>query len=119
MYDHFGSAPFFTLVDIDGGHVEVIDNSSTSHQHGQCNPTSHLEGKQVDAVICRGMGRRAVSRLLASGIDVLVADGRTVGETVTAARENRLRRMAAEDACGGGGQGHCNQHEPGQGHGGF
>lgn len=118
LYDHFGSAPFFTLVDVDSARIEVIDNSDSGHQHGQCTPTGHLEGKQVDAVVCRGMGRRAVSRLLASGIDVLVADGRTVGETVTAARENRLRHMAERDACGGGGQGHCHQHGPGHGHGG-
>ena len=36
VYAHFGSAPFFTIYDIENGVVEVIDNSNQHHAHGMC-----------------------------------------------------------------------------------
>ena len=33
---HFGSAPFFTLVDTDSGSCEIIGNSASEHGHGGC-----------------------------------------------------------------------------------
>jgi predicted Fe-Mo cluster-binding NifX family protein len=36
VYGHFGSAPYFTIVDIEKDSVEVIDNANQHHAHGMC-----------------------------------------------------------------------------------
>ena len=36
VYGHFGSAPYFTIVDTEKDTVEVIDNANQHHAHGMC-----------------------------------------------------------------------------------
>jgi predicted Fe-Mo cluster-binding NifX family protein len=98
---HFGSAPYFTLVDTESGRCEVISNQRHQHRHGACDPIRHLGPGDFEAVVCRGMGRRALSSLARVGVDVFVTDGETVSDIVTAAREGRLSRLSSTDACGG------------------
>lgn len=52
---HFGSAPYFTLVDLDTQKVESVQNEHAHHEHGSCNPVASLMGKEVDAVVCHGL----------------------------------------------------------------
>ena len=107
--EHFGSAPFFTLVDTESGQLEVIRNAGRDHEHGTCHPMSHLTPRHLDAVICQGMGRRALASLQEAGIDVLVTDKETVSEMIAAARKGELSRLPGEEACLGRGpeRGHC------------
>ena len=58
---HLGRAPFLTLVDTDSGEVAVLPNSP--HGEGHCHPTGSLEGRGVEAILCSGVGRRAVAAL--------------------------------------------------------
>jgi predicted Fe-Mo cluster-binding NifX family protein len=80
--------------------------------------------QSVDAVVCQGMGRRAIASLKEAGVRVLVLDegaGHTVRDVAAAAREERLQPFSLENACRGhgDGQGHgpggCHASEPGQG----
>ncbi|HNX91571.1 MAG TPA: NifB/NifX family molybdenum-iron cluster-binding protein, partial [Candidatus Omnitrophota bacterium] len=68
VYGHFGSAPFFTIVDSKSGAIEIVDNANQHHAHGMCQPMNALTGKQVDAVVTGGMGARAVQKLNEGGI---------------------------------------------------
>jgi predicted Fe-Mo cluster-binding NifX family protein len=117
--DHFGSAPFFTFVDSDSGETEVQRNGGAHHVHGACRPLDFLGTRSVDAVICRGLGKRAFSRLDAGGIAVYVTLEKDVGSSVTAFKEGRLRPLTSEEACHGHGHGHghghAHQHSPTQG----
>jgi len=103
---HFGSAPYHTLIETDTGETSVLLNDHTRHEHGRCQPTNGLEGRGVDAVVCRGLGQRAMAALNGAGIEVLVTDGWTVAEALDAFREGKLAAMSPDTACEGGGHGH-------------
>lgn len=106
---HFGSAPWYTLVDTETGAVEPLANAHARHEHGQCQPTRGLEGLGIGAVVCRGLGGRALARLEAAGMAVFVTEAFTVGAAVEAFREGRVARMTAAEAC----QDHGGHHEHG------
>ena len=99
VYGHFGSAPFFTIVDVEGKSVEVVDNGNRAHAHGQCHPIASLQGREVDAVITGGMGSRAVQMFHDSGIKVFRAEAGTVEETVQKYAGGRLEEITLEDGC--------------------
>jgi len=105
--DHFGSAPFFTFVDTGTGEVEARRNGGAHHAHGACRPLDFLGSQPVDAIVCRGLGKRAFSRLKIGGIPVYVTLESDVGATVAALKEGRLRMLTSEEACQGHGHGHA------------
>ena len=71
----------------------------------------------MGAVVCRGLGRRALSALNGAGIEVLVTEGWTVAEALDDFREGRLASMSWEAACEGVGHGHGHGHDHGYGRG--
>lgn len=101
--EHFGSAPFFTLVNSETEEVVVISNGDRHHAHGRCDPLEHLTGQSVDLLVCQGLGRRALTLLSERGIPVFITWKPTVSAILTAHREGRLSRMTNEEACHGGG----------------
>lgn len=101
---HFGSAPYFTIYDSESEAVEVIDNANQHHQHGMCHPLASLAGKKLDAVVCGGMGARALENLAAGGIKAFRVSAGTVGDVVGRYREGKLEEMSLENACGHHGQ---------------
>jgi predicted Fe-Mo cluster-binding NifX family protein len=100
VYGHFGSAPFFTLVEIEGKSVDIIDNGNKVHAHGQCHPVASLQGQKVEAVVTGGMGLRAVQMFQAAGIKVFRAPSGTVEDVVREIAGGRLEEITVEDACG-------------------
>ena len=100
VYSHFGSAPCFTIYDTEKDDYETVDNSNQHHTHGTCRPIDSLEGKDVDAVVCNGMGKRAVQKLNEAGIRVYNASGANVQDIVSKYRANELEEITLENACG-------------------
>jgi predicted Fe-Mo cluster-binding NifX family protein len=98
LFGHFGSAPFFTLVDSESGEVEVRKNDNAHHGGGGCHPMRQLGSRSVDAVVCRGMGRRAVASLSEAGVQCSSSakSWKTVRDVVAAAREDRLMPFSDE-----------------------
>lgn len=117
--DHFGSAPFFTLVDTSTEEIETIRNDDTHHVHGRCRPLSSLPIDSTDAIVCRGLGQRAFLRLAEAGVPVLITGAPDVASILAAYREDGLVQMTAEQACQGhgGSHGHSHSFNHGQGHG--
>lgn len=107
-FGHFGSAPFFTLVDTDTGEIEVVANTNLHHRHGTCHPLSQLRGRGLDAIVCRGLGRRAFTSLASEGIDVMVASEGNVADILAAFEAGVLRPLTEEEACHGR---HEHRHE--------
>ncbi|MCX5634649.1 MAG: NifB/NifX family molybdenum-iron cluster-binding protein [Planctomycetota bacterium] len=103
VYGHFGSAPYFTIYDAENNSVEVIENSNEHHLHGTCQPMSLLAGKKIDAVVCGGMGARAVQKLNEGGIKAYRAIAGTVEEILKQYGQGELEEITAENA--------CNQHD--------
>lgn len=107
--DHFGSAPFFTLVDTDSWECEVIPNGGHGHT-GSCAPTDLIRAKGINAVVCRGMGGPARKAVLAQGIAVLMAQGDDVAAIAEAAGRGDLRELDPRQACGGHHMGTMGDH---------
>ena len=99
---HFGSAPYFTVVESGTGRTEVIANGHARHEHGHCRPTQSLQGRGVEAVVCRGLGRRALARLNGEGITVLVTEAETVVEALKAYVSGAVVPLDEAGACQGG-----------------
>ena len=103
LYGHFGSAPYFTIVDAETDDVETISNFNDHHQHGQCSPLETIGKHNISAMICRGMGRRAVQALAEAGITVYLGDGLTVEDCLQKFRNDQLSILSVDDACQGHG----------------
>jgi predicted Fe-Mo cluster-binding NifX family protein len=114
VYGHFGSAPYFLIHNIEKGTYESLANSNQHHTHGQCDPLGAIEGSGVGAVLCQGMGRKAVYKLNAGGVKVLVGAAATAREAIEAFKSGRLQELNPAMACGGHGHGHGSH---GHGHG--
>ena len=118
VYDHFGSAPFFAMMDADSDRLEVVRNTDLDHRHHSCHHIDGLKTHNVDVVVCNGVGRRAFAALQEAGIDVLAPEQATVADIVSAMRAGEVRQLSTDEACGGGrhgyGQENCHAHGPGR-----
>ena len=99
---HFGSAPVFTLVDTETGRAEILSNDEDHGDPTGCHSSGRLHRLDVEAVLCHGMGRRALERLAASGIAVFVIREASVRAAVDSLRAGRAALLTARDACVGG-----------------
>lgn len=104
--EHFGSAPYFTIVDLNSNGVEIFNNGNQHHSHGGCHPMQFLNGKGIDSVVCGGMGRRAVELLNSDGIKVYLGNGNTVKTIVEEYKQGNLKELTVDCACGGHDHGH-------------
>jgi predicted Fe-Mo cluster-binding NifX family protein len=99
VHGHFGSAPFFTIYDTEKDNVEVIDNSNEHHAHGMCNPLGSLTGKNINAVVCAGMGGRAVQKLNEGGVKAYRVAAGTVKNIAEQFVKGGLEEITVENAC--------------------
>jgi predicted Fe-Mo cluster-binding NifX family protein len=99
VYGHFGSAPYFTIVDTEKDSVEIIDNANQHHAHGMCQPMNALMGKSIDAVVTGGMGGRAIGKLNEGGIKAYRAIPGTVADIVSQFTKGGLEEITVENAC--------------------
>jgi predicted Fe-Mo cluster-binding NifX family protein len=96
---HLGRAPFLTLVDTESGVLTVVPNEP--HQDGQCRPHAALAGQAVQAVVCAGVGRRALLTLESAGIRVLATRAGSVDEVLESLHAGTLRAMSPDACCAG------------------
>ena len=114
---HFGSAPFFLIVDPETGACRAIQNTNQHHGHGMCQPLAVLGGERFDAVVTGVIGLGALHKLQAASIRVFRAAERTVAATVAAFRAGTLPEVTPATACAQHGHehGHGHQHRGGDG----
>jgi predicted Fe-Mo cluster-binding NifX family protein len=99
VYDHFGSAPAFIIVDTEAKDVLTVDNKDLHHVHGACNPIMALDGKTVNAMIVGGIGAGALTKLNALGIKVYEAGAPTVKENISLLSEDKLQELSVHNSC--------------------
>ncbi|MCL5024534.1 MAG: diguanylate cyclase [Nitrospirae bacterium] len=105
VFNHFGTAPLFIVVDTETSEVSVIANRDQRHAHGQCNPVRVLGGEQVDAVVVGGIGGGALRGLNLSGIRVYQTQAQNVKENIALFRNQSLPEFTPMQCCGGHTQG--------------
>jgi predicted Fe-Mo cluster-binding NifX family protein len=101
VYNHFGSAPMFLVVEVATNNVSMIANRDQHHEHGSCNPIKALGDHQVDAVVVGGIGGGALSRLNQSGIRVFRANAPSIKDNVSMFLAQELRELTPDQCCGG------------------
>jgi predicted Fe-Mo cluster-binding NifX family protein len=99
VHEHFGSAPFFTIYDAATRATEVIDNFNEHHAHGMCQPLAALTGRNIDAIVCGGMGARAVQKFNEASIKVYRAVPGTVSDIARFFSEGDLEEITLANSC--------------------
>jgi len=97
--EHFGRVPTYTIVNLDTNEVQVIANTS-HHMGGQGDPPEIMAREGVNIMVCRGLGRRAISMFEELGIDVYIGASGTVRDAIDAFKNGRLQKASMDDACG-------------------
>ena len=105
VYNHFGSAPSFVVVNTATKEVSVINNQDLHHTHGGCNPMKALSGESVNAIVVGGIGAGALSRLNQLGITVYKAQGQTIKDNVALFEKSTLPVLTPQQCCGGHAEG--------------
>ena len=106
VFNHFGSAPVFVVVDTDSAQVSEVINRDLHHAHGQCSPLKALDGHAVDAVIVGGIGGGALAGLNRAGIRVFRSEAPTIAANIARLRQGALEEWLPGQTCGGHGHGH-------------
>ena len=96
--EHFGRVPTYTIVNLDTDEVKVVPNIS-HHMGGQGNPPEIMVREGVNAMICHGLGRRAIAMFEEFGIDVYIGASGTVKDAVEAFKQGTLQKASEGDAC--------------------
>jgi predicted Fe-Mo cluster-binding NifX family protein len=99
VYDHFGSAPLFLIYDTETQTHEIFANAGAEHAHGMCNPLRALENRKIEAVVCRGMGLRAIMKLQEGQVRAFRTEDETVEQVIASFRNATLEEMTVEHAC--------------------
>jgi len=107
VFNHFGSAPLFVVIDSDTYAATPIPNADRNHINGQCQPLAALNGIALDAVIVGGIGPGALRKLRNRGIRVLKAAAGTVGENLNLFSDGQLAEFLDNDICAGHGNAGC------------
>jgi len=105
VYNHFGSAPVFVIVDPATSAVFSVQNRDQQHEHGACNPLRALDDQRVDAVIVGGIGAGALAKLNRTGIKVYRSVAATVGENLALFGAGSLPVIELQGSCAGHGAG--------------
>jgi len=102
--EHFGSAPFYGIVETGTGAVEIIENANMHHDHGQCTPADAFATVGAGAVVVNGIGARAAARLQSLGIDIyMAAKAPTLAEAIDRFSNGSLQKVGPQKACEGHG----------------
>jgi len=104
VYNHFGTAETFFIVDSETGAGEAFGNADSKHIHGQCQPLAALNGAVVDAIVVGGIGKGALKKLTGAGIRSYKAVAGTVGENLDLFKSGKLVMFPANHDCGGHGK---------------
>ena len=95
---HFGRAPAFAIVTESKEVVSTIENVS-DHFGGKGKPPELLKDKNIDILLCGGLGPNAIKQFENFGIEVYVGAKGTVEETIDLFKAGELSMATDENAC--------------------
>jgi predicted Fe-Mo cluster-binding NifX family protein len=111
VYNHFGSAPMFMLVDAETNSIAPISNRDEHHVHGACSPMKALNNQQVDALVVGGIGAGALNGLNRMGVRVFRSQVPTIQGNLTLFKNGTLLELTPDQCCGGhSADGGCAHH---------
>ncbi len=98
IFEHFGHAPAFLLVEVEDGTVRSYETVENPHsaEHGPGVVPSFLAKLDVDVLICRGMGGRARLFFQQLGIEVITGAQGKVRDVLEAYLSGELESLPYE-----------------------
>lgn len=103
---HFGRAEYYAIWDNETNKLTTIRNES-SHFGGYGMPAEFLATK-ANAILCSGIGNRAIALCNELGLGVYVGAKGTVKDTIELFKKGQLTQASETDGCGGR---HEHKHE--------
>ena len=97
---HFGRSRYYAIWDNEKNSLDFIKNES-EHFGGLGMPAEFLADK-CNAILCSGIGSRAIMLCERLGLGVYVGANGTIKDTINAFKEGKLKLASATDGCGGG-----------------
>jgi len=94
--DHFGRAPYFTVIDLDdnGTAIEMAIHPNTGeHSGGRGHAHDNVLLYNPKAIIVQGMGPRGIMGFQSKNIAVLRANSKSVQEIIQAFNQNALDEL--------------------------
>lgn len=98
VYEHFGKAPTFTLLNMETGGLTIIDNTS-DHMGGTVSPPELLRSTGADTVACGHLGAKAADRCAELGIAVLCGASGSVKDVVEQIKGGQLSPPSPGTMC--------------------
>jgi predicted Fe-Mo cluster-binding NifX family protein len=95
--EHFGRVQFYAIWDADDDSIEIVRNES-SHMGGRGLPAEFL-ANICNAIICKGIGSRAISLCNQLGVKVFMGAAETVEETIDLFKNGVLKEASANEGC--------------------
>jgi predicted Fe-Mo cluster-binding NifX family protein len=97
LAQHFGRAPYYTVVDLDENNQIMgvrTELNKGEHVGGSGHPHEHLLALKPNIFVVQGMGPGCLSSLQDAGLTVLKATGTTVKEITEQFKEGKLSALA-------------------------
>ena len=98
VYEHFGKAPTFTLLNVETGGLTIVDNTS-DHMGGTVSPPELIRSIGADILAVGHLGAKAADRCAELGITVLCGARGSVREAMDQFREGRLSPPSPATMC--------------------
>ena len=95
---HFGRCQTYTILDENGSVIEFINNTSV-HMGGKGLPPELLQENDVNVLLCRGIGPKALQLCKELHIDTYVDSGNTVEDIYRNWCSNLLSKATLNDVC--------------------
>ena len=95
---HFGRCYYYILLDSEGNHVKTIRNTS-EHMGGKGLPPELLKENEVDILICREMGPRAVNLCKELGIKPFICSSDNVKDAFREWAGGGMKKADPQDSC--------------------
>ena len=96
--EHFGRCLSYTVLDENGNLIEIIENTS-SHMGGEGLPPDLLKKNNIDVLLCRGIGPKAIELCNQFSIKTYVDNSKTVKEIFNNWKKNELSKATLDDSC--------------------
>ena len=101
---HFGRSPYYALVSRDplsGGLRVEIKSALGGAGGGACSAGDLVRRLEVDAVIVKGIGVRAIQVLRELGVKIYKTGSETLDQVMKEIEEGRLTPFTSDEACRG------------------
>ncbi len=98
-YNHFGSAPYFLIYDMEKGEIKAIKNEDLHHEHGMCQPLKALGGERVDAILVGGIGAGALMKLNNQGVKAYRVANETLINNLELLKKCQLPEFSVDNSC--------------------